>query len=212
MDSDDPEARIRELEVGSFSENPGIAPQLPAPAAPPPAFPPPPTAQAWPPPTLAPPSPYGTGFGSGAPSYVGRRNRRTAWSGRGIVFVIFGLFMIAPLWNVAHSLFVQRPHSGSNSSANTPLTVSKGGTLSVGGNDTSQTIACNDGMLTVGGNNNTFTVTGHCVSLEVRGNDTRVTVDSADAIKAGGIDTVTIYHSGAPTITKTGINGTVKQG
>jgi hypothetical protein len=234
MDPDDPEARIRELEVGSFSENPGIGPPQQARPLPPPA----------PPPSYgAPPPPYGTGFGSdtpyGAPipmpthsdnvrysdnerysdnvRYSGNvrrsRIRRTGWASRLIVLVVFGFFMFTPLWNAVHTLFGQWwPSSGHSSSTSAPLTVEKGGTLSVSGNNTSQTVACNDGTLTLGGNSNKFTVTGHCLTLHVSGNDTKVTVDTADTIDAGGIRTVTTYHSGMPKIVKTGIDVTVQQG
>ncbi|KMV20960.1 hypothetical protein ACT16_19310 [Mycobacterium heckeshornense] len=92
------------------------------------------------------------------------------------------------------------------------LTVGRGGVLSLGGNGRSQTVSCNDGTLNLSGNNNTFTVTGHCLRLQVSGNYTHVTIDSADTIDAGGIYTVTIYHSGTPTINKSGIDVTVSQG
>ncbi|MDT5081804.1 MAG: hypothetical protein QOJ80_6441 [Mycobacterium sp.] len=219
MDPDDPEARIRELEVGSFSENPGIAPPPRPQPLPPPAQVPPPSYGAPPPP------PYGTGFGSGTPfgapiptptysDNVRRsRIRRTGWGSRLIVLAVFGFFMFTPLWNAVHTLFAQWwPSSGHGSSTSAPLTVEKGGTLSVSGNNTSQTVACNDGTLTLGGNSNKFTVTGHCLTLHVSGNDTRVTVDSADTIDGGGIRTVTSYHSGTPKIVKTGIDVTVQQG
>lgn len=222
MDPDDPEARIRELEVGSFSENPGIAP------APPPR----PRAPAPPPSYGAPPPPpYDTGFDSGTPygapvpmptysdnvrysANVRRsRTRRSGWGVRLIVLAVFGLFMFTPLWNAVHTLFGQWwPSSGHSASTSAPLTVEKGGTLSVSGNNTAQTVACNDGTLTLGGNSNKFTVTGHCLTLHVSGNDTKVTVDSADTIDAGGIRSVTTYHSGTPKIVKTGIDVTVQQG
>jgi DUF3060 family protein len=223
MDPDDPEARIRELEVGSFSENPGMA-------SPPPPRPLPPSAQV-PPPSygapapLPPPPPYGPGFGSrspyGAPTpipnYSGNvqrsRIRRTGWGSRLTVLVVFGFFMFTPLWHAVHTFFGQWwPSSGHGSSTSAPLTVEKGGALSVSGNGTSQTVACNDGTLTLGGNNNEFTVTGHCLTLHVSGNDTKVAVDSADTIDAGGIRTATTYHSGTPKIVKTGIDVTVQPG
>jgi len=212
MDPDDPEARIRELEVGSYSENPGIT-------SPPPRMPPPP------PYGTALPPPYGADFGSGTPygppspmpSYGGdvrpRRQRRAGSGVRRIALAVFGVFMISQLWGIGHSLVSQWwPHSGGGSSTGAPVTVEQGGTLSVSGNDTTRTVGCNDGTLTLGGNNNTFTVTGHCLTLHVSGNDNRVTVDSADTIRADGIRTLTVYHSGAPKIIKTGIDVTVNQG
>ena len=221
MDPDDPEARIRELEVGSFSENPGIAPtppprplrrrrrpmvrphlrrtaQVSAPA------------HRTEPPSRCPPIQTTCAIGAN----VRRpRTRRSGWGVRLIVLAVFGLFMFTPLWNAVHTLFGQWwPSAGHSSSASAPLTVEKGGTLSVSGNNTSQTVACNDGTLTLGGNSNKFTVTGHCLTLHVSGNDTKVTVDSADTIDGGGIRTVTTYHSGMPKIVKTGIDVTVQQG
>jgi hypothetical protein len=75
-----------------------------------------------------------------------------------------------------------------------------------------QTIACNNGDLKVDGDGNTFTVTGHCRRLDVFGSANHVTVDSADTISAIGDDNAMIYHSGAPTINRTGNNNTVSQG
>jgi hypothetical protein len=140
------------------------------------------------------------------PRWQGRRpTRRGGW----ILGVLALLFFATPLWHVGMTLLSSfTGFGGGNSSTSVP----HGGTLTVSGNDKTQTIACNDGTLTVGGNSSTFTVTGHCVSLQVTGNDTHVTVDSADTITAGGIDTVTTYHSGTPKITKSGIDPTVKQG
>jgi hypothetical protein len=151
------------------------------------------------------------------PSYGGdarpRRQRRAGSGVRRIALAVFGVFMISQLWGVGHSLVSQWwPHSGGGSSAGAPVPVEQGGTLSVSGNDTTRTVGCNDGTLTLGGNNNTFTVTGHCLTLHVSGNDNRVTVDSADTIRADGIRTVTVYHSGAPKIIKTGIDVIVNQG
>jgi hypothetical protein len=219
MDPDDPEARIRELEVGSYSENPGMTP-------PPPRVLPQPSAPAPPPPIgAASPPPYGPDFGSGTPygppspmpSYGGdvqrRRQPRAPSGARRIALTVFGVLMVSQLWGFGHSLVSQWwPHSGGGSSTGDPVTVEQGGTLSVSGNDTTRTVGCNGGTLTLGGNDNTFTVTGHCLTLQVSGNGNRVTVDSADTIKSDGIRTVTVYHSGTPKIIKTGIDITVDQG
>ncbi len=74
-----------------------------------------------------------------------------------------------------------------------------------------ETIACNNGNLKLDGDNNTYTVTGHCRRLEVFGSANHVTVDSADIISAIGDDNTMTYHSGYPTINKTGANNTVSQ-
>ncbi|MGB9305166.1 MAG: DUF3060 domain-containing protein [Mycobacterium sp.] len=73
------------------------------------------------------------------------------------------------------------------------------------------TIACNNGDLKLDGDNNTYAVTGHCRRLEVFGSANHVTVDSADVISALGDDNAIVYHSGSPTINKTGNNNTVAQ-
>lgn len=73
------------------------------------------------------------------------------------------------------------------------------------------TIDCNNGNLKLDGDNNTYTVTGNCRRLEVFGSANKVTVDSADTISVIGDDNAVIYHSGAPTINKTGNNDIVAQ-
>lgn len=73
------------------------------------------------------------------------------------------------------------------------------------------TIDCNDGNLRLEGDNNTYTVTGHCRRLDVAGSANHVTVDSADIISIFGDDNAMIYHSGSPTINKTGNNNIVSQ-
>lgn len=74
-----------------------------------------------------------------------------------------------------------------------------------------ETIDCNNGTVKLDGDNNTYTITGHCRRLEVFGSANRVAVDSADTISVFGDDNVMIYHSGSPTINKTGNNNTVSQ-
>ncbi len=71
-----------------------------------------------------------------------------------------------------------------------PITVPRGGTLSVGGNDENKTIACNDGSLTLSANNSTIKVVGHCASLTMSGFDSHVNVESADALEVSGFDNV----------------------
>ena len=90
--------------------------------------------------------------------------------------------------------------------------VPTGGKLSVGGNNVTKTIACNDGYLSVGGNANTITVTGHCVRLTVSGNGNQVTVDDADSITASGVSNQVTFHSGSPQIHNAGISTVVQQG
>jgi hypothetical protein len=73
------------------------------------------------------------------------------------------------------------------------------------------TIDCNNGSVKLDGDNNTYTITGHCRRLEIFGSANHVTVDSADIISAFGDDNVMIYHSGSPTINKTGNNNLISQ-
>jgi Protein of unknown function (DUF3060) len=86
------------------------------------------------------------------------------------------------------------------------------GNLTMLNNGAKDTINCNDGNLRLDGDNNTYTVTGHCRRLDIFGSANHVAVDSADTIGAFGDDNAVIYHSGAPTINKTGNNNTVWQG
>ena len=136
----------------------------------------------------------------------GRTRRRVA---RTIVFAFFGLAVLSFLFDTVGSEI--RGLVGDVTSST--VTVERGGNISLGGNSETYEIACNGGgTVTASGNGGVFTVTGHCQRLVVSGNDTRVTIDSADVIEAGGIDTVATYHSGTPKITKSGINVTVQQG
>ncbi|BBZ40657.1 DUF3060 domain-containing protein [Mycobacterium conspicuum] len=86
------------------------------------------------------------------------------------------------------------------------------GNLTMINNGAKDTIDCNDGNLRLDGDNNTYTVTGHCRRLDIFGSANHVVVDSADTIGAFGDDNAVIYHSGSPTINKTGNNNTVWRG
>lgn len=72
-------------------------------------------------------------------------------------------------------------------------------------------VDCNNGILKFDGDKNTYTVIGHCQLLEVAGSANKVTVDSADTISIIGDDNAVTYHSGVPTINKTGTNNIVAQ-
>ena len=92
-----------------------------------------------------------------------------------------------------------------------PTKVPHGGSLMVNESNKTKTIECNDGRLTLNGNNLTVTVTGHCANLFVNGYNHQVTVDSADSIQVNGMNSIVVYHSGRPGISKNG-NVTVTQG
>ena len=101
-------------------------------------------------------------------------------------------------------------HGQASSSAATQM--AHGGNLSIRGNGDSQTIACNDGHLSIDGRDMTVTITGHCAQLSVDGVIHHITVDSVDAIDIDGINNIVTYHSGSPTITRSGGQNTVHQG
>ena len=92
-----------------------------------------------------------------------------------------------------------------------PTKVPQGGSLMVNESNKTKTIDCNDGRLTLNGSNLNVTVTGHCANLFVNGYNHSVTVDSADSIQVNGMNTIVVYHSGRPTISKNG-SVTVQQG
>jgi hypothetical protein len=84
-----------------------------------------------------------------------------------------------------------------------PITVSRGGTLSVGGTEQNKTIACNGGSLTLSAINSMVNVTGHCASHAMSGFDNHVNVESADAVQVSGYDntvTDTACSDGKPTL------------
>lgn len=117
-------------------------------------------------------------------------NTPRAW---GILMgAVLAAFAIAALWG---------HYSGTTVHGN--LTMINGGAK--------DKIDCNDGNLRLEGDNNTYTVTGHCRRLDVSGSANHVTVDSADTISVFGDDNAMIYHSGSPTINKTGNNNIVSQ-
>jgi hypothetical protein len=219
MDDDDPEKRIRELERGLAEHYPAIeTPVSEAPAdtswaAPPPAVPPP---VFTPPPVPMPPMQYGTGIGGPAPGLYGRGRGSVVWQRRSpafrFVWILVAFWAVMVPVGIGLSWFMSRGNSSMNPFAPSTLTVSKGGSLSVGGNNQTKSIECNDGSVNLSGNNGSFTVTGHCAVVGVSGNNTHVTVDTADIINAGGINTVTIYHHGEPKVTKSGINVSVSSG
>jgi hypothetical protein len=67
-------------------------------------------------------------------------------------------------------------------------------------------------VVTVSGISNTIVITGHCASLTVSGMKNSVTVDAADTIDASGLNNQVTFHSGAPKISKSGVDNVVAQG
>lgn len=101
--------------------------------------------------------------------------------------------------------------SSPTSTAAIPVPPQQGPTT-VSGIGETRTVACNDDEVTVSGIQNTVTITGHCLKVTVSGQRNHVTVDSTDAIEASGIDNGVTYHTGTPTIDRSGFDNTVQQG
>lgn len=195
-EQDDPEQRIRELERG-LADPHRPASQYPArsadhgfsagqPQAPIPNW------------SHVPPS----AGGLGAPAFGPKRGRfRWIVTLIGFVFPVMVLIAFTVPWRdvgFLEGLFG-------------PTKVPHGGSLTVNESNKTKSIECNDGRLTLNGRNLQVTVTGHCANLFVNGWDHHVTVDSADGIQVNGGNTVVVYHSGQPAISKNG-NVTVEPG
>ena len=193
-EQEDPERRIRELERGLADTN-QPAPQYPAQF---PDYGVSPTAGSMP--TWSPtPIPSGD---LGAPAFRARRGG-LRWLGVLVGFVF-------PV-GIAIAFAVPWTHLGVFEGLFGPTKVPHGGSLMVNESNRTKTIECNDGKLTLNGNNLTVTVTGHCANLFVNGHNHRVTVDSADSIQVNGMNSIVVYHSGRPGISKNG-NVSVTQG
>ena len=226
---DDPEARIRELErplaeTARASEAGGTPPGKWAP----------PPGQAVPPPP--PPVNYGTSFPPTTPrSFSVSR----IWWILIASFVIFPMAIAGFIaYNTAHQLsrsgittlfptpsvspgpgpntppsnVSQTP--GATASASPPVAPlpPAGGDLSVSGIKKIQTIACNASNIRVSGIQNKVVITGHCTSLSVSGVQNSITVDTADSIEASGFNNQITYHTGSPSIDKSGDGNVVQKG
>jgi Protein of unknown function (DUF3060) len=221
---DDPEARIRELEQ-PLAET---ARASEAGANPPPGKWAAPTGPAFPPPPQ--PLPYGGSFPSTS-SGLSSRNRvwwiLAAFFIIGTVAIPLGLAFIN-INRATHSgLTTLLPNPGVSSSsaapsasqAQTPVpgpamspTAPAGASLSIAGINNNRAIACNDSAISVSGVSNTVVITGHCASLSVSGVQNNVTVEAVDSIEASGFNNQIIYHTGSPSIDKSGDGNVVHQG
>jgi hypothetical protein len=172
MKDDDPEKRIRELERGLADASP-VAPGVPYTGGAPNAG----------------SSPY-------YPGPMPRRTMRFPWY-VGVVLVLLvavsvGYAAISGRSTVGRSTL---GHSPRTTPSNGPTAVPQGGTLRVGGNSETKTIACNDGNLTLYGYSSKYSVTGHCTSLKVGGYDNNVTVDNADTLESSGYSNTVTDHA-----------------
>lgn len=91
-------------------------------------------------------------------------------------------------------------------------TAAAGGQVSLGGANSTEQVVCDGGAVSIGGFNNTYEISGHCAALNVSGSQNKVTVDSADAITASGVDNRITYHSGSPQVNQSGFDNVVEQG
>jgi hypothetical protein len=217
---DDPEARIRELErplaetaraseMGSTQTPFGYS-SLPGPPAAPP------------------PQPFNYGGTFPATSRRSPARFRALWLlapflVMGVVALVSynaqrhshsGLVILSPTPSVAPSAAAP-----SASRTQTPAlppsmapTAPAGASLSVSGINVNRTIACNDSIVSVSGISNVVVITGHCASLTVSGVRNSVTVDAVDTIEAAGFNNQVTYHTGSPSIDKSGDGNVVQQG
>jgi hypothetical protein len=216
---DDPEARIRELEqplaeTARVSET-GVTPPPGKWAAPPG------------PPMAPPPLPYGGSFPGPSPAI---RSRSRTWWILAAVFVI-GMIALpaAILLFTAHQVsrsglatLLPTPSISTNSPTPSggmtqtrgasPSTPPAGENLHVSGINESQTVTCNASVVDVSGVSNTVVITGHCASLSVSGVQNKVTVEAVDSIEASGFNNQITYHTGSPSVDKSGEGNVVQQG
>jgi hypothetical protein len=226
---DDPEARIRELEQPladtARASEAGVNPPPGKWAAPPgPSFPPPP-------PSYGSPSPWT----SPRPS---SRNRvwwiLAAFFIIGTIAIPLGLAVFG-LNRASHGGFVipspiprtpsissssaapsagvtQAPALGPSTSPSAAPTAPAGANLTISGINENRTIACNQSVITVSGISNKVVLTGHCASVNVSGVQNSITVDAVDTIEASGFNNQITYHTGSPSVDKSGEGNVVQQG
>jgi Protein of unknown function (DUF3060) len=221
---DDPEARIRELEQPlaetARASEAGVNPPPGRWAAPHgPALAPPPR-----------PLPYGGSFPSTS-SRPSSRNR--VWWILATFFIIgtvaiplgLAFFNINRATHSGLTTLLPNPGVSSSSAApsasqvQTPVpapamspTAPAGASLSIAGINNNRAIACNGSAISVSGVSNTVVITGHCASLSVSGVQNNVTVEAVDSIEASGFNNQITYHTGSPSIDKSGDGNVVHQG
>jgi hypothetical protein len=224
---DDPEARIRELEQPladtARASEAGVNPPPGKWAAPSgPAFPPPP-------PSYGSPSPWT----SPRPS-----SRNRVWWILAAFFIIgtiaiplgFAVFGINRATHGGLVTLLPTPSTPSISSSSaapsagatqaptpsaspsTAPTAPAGENLTISGINENRTIACNQSVINVSGISNKIVLTGHCASLNVSGVQNSITVDAVDSIEASGFNNQITYHTGSPSIDKSGDGNVVQQG
>lgn len=91
-------------------------------------------------------------------------------------------------------------------------TAPAGENLTISGINENRTIACNQSVINVSGISNKIVLTGHCASLNVSGVQNSITVDAVDSIEASGFNNQITYHTGSPSVDKSGDGNVVQQG
>jgi Protein of unknown function (DUF3060) len=229
---DDPEARIRELEQpladAARASEVGANPSPGKWAAPPdPGFRPP-----------QPPMPYGSSYGGPSPWGAPRPpSRNRIWWVLAAFFIVGTIaiplgFAVFGVNRATHGGFVTitpYPSTPSISPSAAPPSASAaqppgaapstsasqapaGATVTIAGIKENQTVACNQNSVNISGISNKVVITGHCATLHVSGVQNSITVDSVDAIEVSGFNNQVTYHTGSPTIDKSGDGNVVQQG
>jgi hypothetical protein len=210
---DDPEARIRELErplAETARASEVAASQTPGGYAYPPG---PPVA----PPTLSYGGPF-SGTSARSPSRFRLLWLLAPFLVIGAVALVSynadrhsrgGLVILSPTPSAsATQTPVPQPSTSPTSGPMPPA----GANLSISGINQNRTIACNGSVVSVSGISNKVVITGHCASLTVSGVQNSVTVDAVDTIEAAGFNNQVTYHTGSPSIDKSGEQNVVQQG
>jgi hypothetical protein len=105
-------------------------------------------------------------------------------------FLVVGLVILVPVVLAISGLSQVWKNIAGGNFGGGPITVARGGTLTVGGNNENKTIACNEGSLTLLENNSNIRVVGHCASLTMSGFDSHVNIESTDALLVPGFNNV----------------------
>jgi Protein of unknown function (DUF3060) len=229
---DDPEARIRELErpltntaraseVGG-AQQPGGYTYPPGPPVPPQ----PPFSYGEPFPGTAPRPPAGNrvwwvlaaffvigmvALAGGIAAYSAHQLSRSG-SPTSSIFPTISSPGMTPNSPASTATATQTPSPGQSTSPTSGPTPPAGGNLSVSGINENQAITCNDSTVSVSGISNRVVIRGHCTSLTVSGVQNSVIVDAVDTIEADGFNNKVTYHTGSPSISKSGDSNVVQQG
>jgi hypothetical protein len=93
-----------------------------------------------------------------------------------------------------------------------PPTAPAGDNLTISGINESQTITCNANAVNVSGISNKVVIKGVCNSLHVSGVQNVITIDAVGSIEVSGFSNQVTYHTGTPSVDKSGDGNVVQQG